>query len=99
MVVITEKHLIAMAPLPMGLLMLPLVRSAGDNPGHLAGAVAGWMLLLLIVQSVAAIMAGVLCRSFRAGVAVTILSGLSAASAAAVGCSTGLIPTMVVWPA
>ena len=98
MAVISKRYWLAMVPLPLGLIMLPLVRSAGDDPGHLASAVAGWMLLLLVVLNVVAIIAGSLSRHFHSYLIIAILSGVSAVSVVALGCLAGLIPVAVVWP-
>ncbi len=96
MAAINEKYMIAAFPLPMGLILLPLIHTAGYDPGQRASAVAGWMLLLLVAQSITAIMAGALCRDFRWFCRAGIISGAAAMSAEALGCAAGLIPAGVI---
>ena len=92
----TGKFLIAAFPLPAGLLLLPLVRSAGNDPTHQASAVAGWMLLLLLVQSVSVIVAATLCRDFRASFLAGMISAIAVLIPETVGCTAGLIPVAVI---
>ncbi len=89
---------IAGFPLLTGLILLPLIRSAGDDPAHQASAVVGWMLLMLLVQSVCAIISGTLCRSFRSCCLVGIISALAVVIPELLGCMVGLIPVKVVLP-
>ena len=98
MAAINGKILIAVVPLPIGLVLLPLIYTAGNDPGHQAAAVAGWMLLLLVVQSVAALVAGSVCQTIRSCCTAAIISGGTAAIAATLGCGAGLIPTSVLLP-
>ena len=90
------KFLIAAFPLPAGLILLPLIRSAGSDPAHQASAVAGWMLLLLVIQSVSAIMAGTLCRGFRSCFLAGIISAVAVLIPEMLGCTAGLIPAAVL---
>ena len=96
MAAINAKSLIAAFPLPMGLMLLPLIDTAGIDPANRTSAVAGWMLLLLIGQSITAILSGALCRNFRHFYRAGIISGAAAMTAEAIGCATGLIPAAVI---
>ena len=89
---------LAAFPLPAGLILLPLIRSAGSDPAHQASAVAGWMLLMMVVQSVSAIMAGTLCRGFRSCFLAGIISALAVLISEMPGCAAGLIPAAVMLP-
>lgn len=82
--------------MPAGLILLPLIRSAGNDSAHQASAVAGWMLLLLLVQSVSAIIAATLCRSFRACFLAGMISAIAVLIPETVGCTAGLIPAAVI---
>ena len=92
------KFLIAGFPLAAGVILLPLIRSAGDDPTHQASAVAGWMLLMMVVQSVSAIMAGTLCRSFRSCFLAGIISAVAVLIPEMPACTAGLIPGAVMLP-
>ncbi len=96
MAAINGKFLIAAFPLPAGLILLPLIRSAGNDPAHQASAVAGWLLLLLLVQSVSVIMAGTLCHSFRHCFLAAMISAIAVLIPETVGCIAGLIPAAVI---
>ena len=90
--------LIAGFPLAAGLVLLPLIRSAGSDPTHLASAAAGWMLLMMVAQSVSAIMAGTLCRGFRSCFLVGMVSALAVLIPEMPACAAGLIPAAVLLP-
>lgn len=96
MAAINGKFLIAAFPVPAGLILLPLIGSAGHDPAHQASAVAGWMLLLLLVQSTSVIIAATLCRGFRACFLAGMISAVAVLIPESVGCAAGLIPAAVI---
>ena len=93
------KFIISAFTLPMGLLFLPLICTADHDSGHLASAVAGWMLLLLAAQSLTTVVAGALCRNVQSCCLAGIISGTAAMLAQSAGCAAGLIPPGAILPA
>ncbi len=93
---ITTKLLLAASPLPLGLITLPLVHAARYQTGHLASAMAGWMLLLLLAQSATVIMAGSLCRNYRQRGATVAISVLATAMSPALACAMRMMTVMVL---
>jgi hypothetical protein len=93
---LNPKFVIASAPIPVGLLLLPLVRTAVAEPGHQASAMAGWLLALLLVESIPAIIAGCQCRNSRQWCLVALIAGAATAIAPVLACVLGLLSALVL---